>query len=520
MMPLLNSIFRKSWVIVLPTILLLLMLGITPAYAQTLTGKYVSGYPEDSLPATTVYLTNFSNYTVTTAGDVSYPITDTNAAGEPSRTGVGIPKGKQSGSFTIVYKNVGYTVDGRTLNMTVTGSASLTEAASRNATIFSPGSMFCSNRISGVGTQMTLTFNLQYADNNAALPSSETFRVYVHDLDVKGRNLSSYTTVTQRWNDIYSEGIEFISNCGSTVWMGDTLPAAQHTTARADTDAGTRVVLGTHSGNSWAHATHGCDAQSDSAIAWIGTSGMKIVWRGFGADMGSTIFIKSTPTVYPDWSAPVKAPNTQNAKAGDTITFTVSQTLPYIAASNQPQSIVFSDTLNNAFTPVSITASNANAWDCSISGQTVNATAKSTAHGGGAEGDVTFTIQATVKKGYDFAANGISVSNGNFQIPNTGKVVVTTASGQTGGGTKNTNTVNVLVPVPELTLTKDVDQSSVNVSNTTKYTVVLTQTKANAIAEKPVIKDSMSAAYAKGATYLESSFVLKKGSTTLTKGTD
>lgn len=174
-------------------------------------------------------------------------------------------------------------------------------------------------------------------------------------------------------------------------------------------------------------------------------------WSGEGCDTG--MGYDSTVTVYPEWPAPVKSPETQTRIKGETAEFDVTEDFPYVADSNKASSITMEDTLDDALdasqaemTVTKVAADGTQEdvtsnWDIQISGQTITAKAKNTGHGY-VEGKHIFHIKAPVRDDFDFSSYETVtdvVGEKYWKFPNQASMTINNRA-------KKTNTVRVLVP--------------------------------------------------------------------------
>ena len=541
-----SSVFGKRILVLLVSIITSFIFTQN-ALAAT---NWVNGDPVKFVPQTSLYITSlssgFNRANITYTGgaqwvdNLSCQVTST--SNPYTVSGIGIKAGQTTGSATVTYNNAGYTSDGKPIKVVLTNNITLHHASSQNCVVFKPqnanpyfsGDFGNTSAMSTYdyhnGSLQTVTVRIYEQDTNTEI-TDKTFACYFRDLDVPGFN---WTSLSNDYNEAHSEGVELVSNCGSNIWVGDLCNPHYHSGGVQTNPV--RLAVATKNGHTWVHATHDClggdgsingtynvPTMTDSAFAWIGTGPMTITWGGQGPGMGSSLGIQSIPLSYPDWTAPKKSPATQTKVEGEEVTFTVTQTFPYVVNSNKAKSITFTDTLDPALEPISIVASKGS-WTYSTNNQTLKAVCSNTAHSNNGatspEGDVTFTIKAKVRQGYTYPS---SYRSGDvFRIPNEATTTIVPADGGSGGGTKTTNKVYVEVPAPKLSITKTVTPASVNVSDENTYTSVLTQTTANAIAHNVGFSDQLqdATAVSNGASYIEDSFTLKRENTTLTRGTN
>lgn len=187
-----------------------------------------------------------------------------------------------------------------------------------------------------------------------------------------------------------------------------------------------------------------------TAIARVGTQSITD-WTGEACS--TNIKYDSNVTAYPDWPTPVKSPERQIKKRGETATFDVTENFPYVADSNKASSIIMKDTLDSALdasqATVQVLKKGVNEtdytdvtdnWTISISGQTITATAKNTGHGF-AEGEHIFRVTVPVAGNADLSTYEREEKDGKtyWKVPNRASVFINNHE-------KKTNTVYVLVP--------------------------------------------------------------------------
>ena len=211
---------------------------------------------------------------------------------------------------------------------------------------------------------------------------------------------------------------------------------------------GTHTTLQVSDNGTWFRSTQNDDSQVPDNLSTVvakATPQFTTEWRGHTCSTG--IGYDTRVTVYPEWSAPVKSPERQIHKRGETASFDVTETFPYVADSNKASSIVMEDTLDNALdasrATVQVLKNGVDVtdnWTISISGQTIKATAKNTGHGY-AEDKHVFRITAPVSESANLDSYETENIDGNkyWKVPNTASVAV-------NNNAKVTNTVHVFVP--------------------------------------------------------------------------
>lgn len=434
-----------------------------------------------------------------------------------------------SGSMTALYRDAGYMTDGTVFDLVVKAEFESLAPLQYDSYIWDAENLFAActdhgastSEYSGQGFRVVLTLNLykrgtydMATGQGEALDTPPVFTLVAQDLDVAD---GSVLTNGGDYGGDYSEGLEFIDNCGQTVHLVNPLTAAQgHSSgsAGAENENGKKLTVGTKNGNTWIHASHGCATYADSSLAIKLYDGAKFAWTGSYPytdpngnwvntytgwenneprtvqlnGMGTYLNFQAAAEDYPEMDDPAKAPETQSKSLGDTVTWSISQTFPYVyevkptdwqtgvvstERSNAPQSIAFSDVLDAAFDASTATVAVkkggtdgtdvTSQWTKTTSGQTIKMETTDTAHTPAdnkesVEGPYTFVISAKLKEGYDLSS--YESQDGKKKVPNTATITVVPKVGD--DITKTTNKVNVLVgSAPELTVTKTASPTSI-----------------------------------------------------------
>lgn len=305
--------------------------------------------------------------------------------------------------------DAGYDVTGRAIDLTVhvdvtlhnnSGSTGLPTFLAVNsssnpygmwtymAITYTPGTDATANFAAEVVTHMEIA----YADTGEAF--SGGLQICMNDIDAVS---SSY-----EWR----EQVRLDSGFTDTVYLSNN--------TKLDRDA-----LDS-SGNTWFVATQPDNNSFLSGFAAT-TQGSQssFTWRGTGC---GTYFTKYYPN-YPSSSlrAPVKSASPERVEWGDSASFQIEQTFPYVTSSNKASSIVFTDELDPTFDAsaavVKVSAGGKDVtseWDVSIQGQKLTAAAKDTAK---VQGDYAFSITVPIRSDADFSGYEKS-SDGYWLIPN------------------------------------------------------------------------------------------------------
>ncbi len=244
----------------------------------------------------------------------------------------------------------------------------------------------------GIATEVVNHMRLFYADTGE--PFSGGLQICANDLDVVG-TLPGWEE-QMRLGDGFSDEV-YVSN--NTKLNRDALRS---------------------SGNTWFVATQPDNNSFLSGFAAT-TQGSEstFTWRGTGC---GTYFTSYYPN-YPSSSlrAPVKSADPARVEWGDSVSFQIEQTFPYVTSSNNASSVVFTDELDPALDAsaavVQVSAGGTDVtseWDVSIQGQKLTAAAKDTAK---VQGDYTFSITVPIRSDADFSGYEES-SDGCWLIPN------------------------------------------------------------------------------------------------------
>lgn len=276
------------------TVMCLCVSGHDIAYALPHTVQWVTDSVSNHITGTTLYVTNVSasNGSISNVSGGMYK-DDTTIKCHDATTG---------GSWVMTYSNAGYDVNGKTFDVKVTCTASFPDAGHRpheGMQVMNIGL----NTASSTNVHTAIRMKIDILDKSGnSLPG--TFGMTFSDLDVKCPDSS-----------LYDEGVELVSGCGSTVWVGEEISASE---------GHARMDVYEHDGHTIINASHLCDALNDSCFSIICTSGAQLIWRG-GHGLGSTVGIRSSTTVYPSWNAPVKSSTPATVScAGGVVTYTIT----------------------------------------------------------------------------------------------------------------------------------------------------------------------------------------------------
>lgn len=354
-----------------------------------------------------------------------------------------------SNPFSVKFKNAGYTVDGRSVDLLAECTRfSTTKAITDDlmpqlimSVATNTGQAGLSlQSIPNVGREMTMRFSIYYSGTTTRVPDAK-YLLVTQDLDTTDFD-RGYT-----WEG-YCESLRLDSG-----YDRNNVYVATNTILQGQNEDGKPIYRG--SGITGHDATH---PDNDvpiwySGVAFIANQNATVTHR---IRSGASIMeVESTPVTYPAWAAPKKNPTTQYSSLGQNVSFQIEQTFPYIAASNQPKSISLSDTLDSIFDPSTITVkvekknssgnwtdvTSSQGWNTSVNGQTVTTTTTNCAHGR-TEGDFRFTITAKLK---NIVTNLSSKEREGryYKLPNKATVTVTPKTGN--ATSKTTNEVKVLV---------------------------------------------------------------------------
>ena len=402
---------------------------------------WVQDSPANHIANTTLYITHLGadNATIT---NVSGPVYV-----DPADNCVKVRGGDLSPAHWVVtYRNAGYDVNGKDFDVRLTCDLFYTQnegVPSEGHTVYLHEGMQAP-----VEAAAGIRFRLELLDHSGR-PVDGTFGMFFSDVDIVHGDVE----------DEFTEGIEFVRNCGGPFWAGEAMGADVHWDNNGGLDEhgnhtfcpGQRLRIYERDGKSIVHATHTCGGQNDSSFACIGRNGAEFVWRAPGGAGGFIGLIAAT-TVYPDLAAPTKSANTAKVASDGSATFTVTQTFPDVSESNKPSSIQVFDTFANCLdvsrATYSVTRVDGGGvshdvtsnWSKSVSGQTLTLSARNTGHGFATQRHA-FLITVPVKRGYDFCDGQLSFNGVDLRLSNVASVRVVPGVGSVV--TKSTNQVVV-----------------------------------------------------------------------------
>lgn len=293
-------------------------------------------------------------------------------------------------------------------------------------------SQYDSSTYYDTAVQSSFTTTLVKSDTDTQLPSDTEFDVTYWDID-------------QPVHHSQTHGIPRIFDFKHPNREGMGLGAGYSSALIGDKST---LKVSDESGVTWLRSSKQDDSKvPDDISTVVAKAGSKFTtyWTGEGCETG--LGYDSSVTVYPEWPDPVKSPERQIHKRGETASFDVTEKFPYVADSNKATSIVMKDTLDDALDASQATVQVlkngvdvTDNWTISISGQTITATAKNTGHGY-AEGEHVFRITAPVSETADLNSYETESIDGKtyWKVPNQASVLINKHE-------KKTNTVHVFVP--------------------------------------------------------------------------
>ena len=375
--------------------------------------------------------------------------------------------GTTTNPLTIKLPGYGYTVEGKSVDMLITitsvymeGDAFSGDDSNNYFLEIAKGKLdpnypvdgwICLDSPAWWRTEIKFNIKLYYAGTNTLVPNTirgttASYLYEFNDLDAVNAILHgspgnwSYEYSTSWYEQITRRGSNFedvaYRYSNSVVYTSDNATYR----AKADSEGG--------------HGTG--DYDDEGTILFHGRNNADFTWRGVGC--GTLLGIAGQVKTYPNFTAPVKTPATQTKKKGETCSaFVIDQWLPAVGPDNKPSSIVVTDVFDNALDITGATGKVtkdgidvSSSWTFAKNGQTVTFTAKNTAHGGNAEGDLKFAISGVkVKSNANLSSYSTTTDSSSgrtcWVIKNTASTKVTATY---GGGTKTTPPVDVLVPQP------------------------------------------------------------------------
>lgn len=445
------------------------------AHASTLTVKKIAS--ESDLPAETdyplIYLFDVSD----TASNVTYTIgnnwgnyikivknakcKDTGACSKTHsiilRTksaitygdSLTIGGGTSDPAFTIYITKAGYTSDGEYVDLKISfNSFSLNQRDKANDYVdlldtvdsVTDGIWMMSFRCSVVA-DVTCTF---YYTGTTTKVSNNSFAWSCTDIDAPGQKTSSSGTKTKSYSDSYTEAVLFYSGFTNPVYISKNSYLSN-------------VTKTTTSGNSYTKLTAttiDSDTFLSGFITRVTTGSFRFKW--YGSICGTKLTFTDVNPGDPAIDSPVKTVDKEEAELGDTLTYTITETIPYTISSslsggegNTYSEIVLTDTLDDAFDSSTVSVViyredtlngvskevDTSNWTTKVSGQKVTITANDPADVGG---NYTFVISAQLKEDADLS--GYSTSGGYYLITNSATI-------QCGSYTMTSNTVTTNVEV-------------------------------------------------------------------------
>ena len=401
----------------------------------------------------TVYLLDFDADGVTmTINDTTNFHHERDAEGNQCIRKRSAGAGVYNNPFSIKYSNLGYTLDGRRVDMvltctrlqtldTFTADYSVARINSNNGA-WQPG-MFV---LEGTGVSLTYKVDIYYTGTQTKVPNAR-YLLYFNDLDTLGRNDS------RAFVD-YAESVRFDSGYdASNVYI------SSNSCLNITTNEGKPVYEGTR-------ATSDPADEWNSGVAVIAQQDFTFTFRIYGWGCATAFGAQSSPVNYPNPPAPVKATNPATIASDGTATFTITENFPDVYEGNAPKSIAVSDTLakcldvSKATVKVERTDENGavrdvtSNWTKTVTGQTLLLSTTKTAHGQSTLKHV-FTITVPMRKSYDFNDGQLAWANQNLKFTNKATVTIVPKVGNNITKTSNEITETVTGSVnPKILLQK------------------------------------------------------------------
>ena len=239
---------------------------------------------------------------------------ETNLTYDAANGLIQVNPGKTGGSYTVRYKDAGYTSDGQKVDIVLKFTSTLEDTSEAPMKVYylSGGLEASRANESGPNRGVATSAYVYVYKAGTTTTVNNKFTLMFRDLDVADSG---------DYNGAYSEGVEFVSGFDtSTVYYGRAMTSAEgHHTTNPDSDGniqytnGQALTIGTMNGHVWVHANHDCGSFSDSTCATYATSGAHFTWRGKGA--GTTLGLRNgapTPVSY----APAVVKKLENAAPG------------------------------------------------------------------------------------------------------------------------------------------------------------------------------------------------------------
>lgn len=441
--------FRLAWAASCTLLALIWAILLTPGTALakgTYDLKAVDSY--DRVPNTEVYIDRINGRkpdTIATSPKVSsvqkawgdgraYTQYHINDSGRYSASA----PAKISNAIVLTYKDAGHDLAGRPVDLkmsidmgwyTVGGSTSFVNVM--NTPAEGGGAVELNSGTDSASSQVACSYDVHmevsYKDGT---PVTGRTQMYFYDIDQLG-------AFTEKW---YAEAVELVDGFSRDVYVKN----------------GTWLNRSDISSKGYIHNSTNAsdwDGSNTDCVVFLEKGRGTFRWQGSSCSTG--VMSKYTAAYPPVDEAPTKSVSASEVLPGDTVTFSVTQTLPYTASDNAAKTVTVTDVLD---TYLSCNASDLRVmrgttdvtgqWDCKVSGKTVTFTAKNTTD---AWGELTFKIPATVSYGCP-----------ERTVTNTATVDVTTKTNTTIKKTSNEASFKVGVSPDAITVTKRVRAEDVD----------------------------------------------------------
>lgn len=336
--------------------------------------------------------------------------------------------GASDPAFTIYVTKAGYTSDGQYVDLKVTFN-SIKLQFLKKASLSYYINFFASNNITkslwlfvnDVGNaRIDVTYTIYYTGTTTKV-KNYAFGWYVYDIDEPDKRTLN-GSISTSYSRTYAESILFYSGFGSKLYLSTSTYLTKSSVDYGSYDDCTKLV-----GSKTDSSTF-----KSGFVTYITSGSWRFIW--WGSQCGTKIGLSEFSPEEVPIDSPVKTVDKEEADLGDTLTYTITETIPYTIEQtlsgddgNTYSKIVLTDTLDDAFDPdtVSVTVyrentlkgtskkSDTSNWTVKVSGQKVTVTANDPTDVGG---NYTFVISAQLKEDADLT--GYNTEDGCYLIEN------------------------------------------------------------------------------------------------------